>query len=487
MFFQRHCIWLNSRDRNWCVHHNCPFLLRPISIVADILSLLPTEISLYILRLLCTGDPPCSDRLSIAASGTSPSLSEAYHSIHAIHACLAVSRTWRHLAEDNTVWRALFLSRWSVDFTRHRATLHRHPPMTLGHRVGGMVEYLPVRPASPQISPLKGFRMKIGKRRIKHLLPGVGVEIPSTPSSRHTHNLPPSLSSPSTPTDYGSPLPSPVPLESRLLSPFHSPSFPSCPRHWTTTLNRAPLQANWYALYRERLELEKRWNGITRPVALSNFPESEWRRRTSITTSGLSSPMISPSSSTTSNQSTDAQGEGQTHASTPSSHVPFAPQVLSIAGHTDSVYCLELDSRRIITGSRDRTIKVWSLKGKLLGSFGCGNAGHGDTATSRMEVQGHTGSVLCLKFSADWDQHGDVENGEGEEKRGFMVSGSSDCTVCVWDLYVGGRRKSEHHLGDENGYIDDEREVYAEVRAVLRGHAGGVLDLRIDDNWIVSW
>ena len=212
--------------------------------------------------------------------------------------------------------------------------------------------------------------------------------------------------------------------------------------------------------------------------------------------------MISPSPSTTSNQSNDAQGEGQTQASIPSTIAPFAPQVLSIAGHTDSVYCLELDSRRIITGSRDRTIKVWSLKGKQLGSFGCGNAGNGDTAASGMELQGHTGSVLCLKFSADWDQHSNVEKGArqaGREtevtkngavdhrkgKRGFMVSGSSDCTVCVWDLYVGGRRESDHHLGDEN--VDDEREVHAEVRAVLRGHTGGVLDLRIDDNWIVSW
>ena len=145
---------------------------------------------------------------------------------------------------------------------------------------------------------------------------------------------------------------------------------------------------------------------------------------------------------------------------------------------------------------------MWSLKGNLLGSFGCGDAGQGDSATSGMGVQGHTGSVLCLKFSADWDQHSDVEKGEAgsrtevmkdgatghrKGKRGFMVSGSSDCTVCVWDLYVGGKRKSEHRLGDENGNVDDEREVHAEVRAVLRGHTGGVLDLRIDDNWIVSW
>jgi len=133
-----------------------------------------------------------------------------------------------------------------------------------------------------------------------------------------------------------------------------------------------------------------------------------------------------------------------------------------------------------------------------LGSFGCGNAGHGDAATSGMEVQEHTGSILCLKFSADWNQHGDVENGEAgnktevmkdgaKRKRGFMVSRSSNCMVCMWNLYVGSGQESDHHLGDENGYIDDKREVHTEVHAVLYGHTGGILDLRIDDNWIVSW
>jgi F-box and WD-40 domain protein 1/11 len=32
-----------------------------------------------------------------------------------------------------------------------------------------------------------------------------------------------------------------------------------------------------------------------------------------------------------------------------------------------------------------------------------------------------------------------------------------------------------------------EFEIRAKVKAVLRGHGGGVLDLRVDDKWIVSW
>lgn len=123
------------------------------------------------------------------------------------------------------------------------------------------------------------------------------------------------------------------------------------------------------------------------------------------------------------------------------------------------MYCLEFDSSRIITGSRDRTIKVWSLKtGKCLATFA-----------------GHRGSVLCLKFDRDWDIMDDsMDVDDAAPRKGFMVSGSSDCTVCVWDLYA-------HPVPGE------EPKVTAEVNTVLRAHGGGVLDLRIDSRWIVSW
>lgn len=73
-----------------------------------------------------------------------------------------------------------------------------------------------------------------------------------------------------------------------------------------------------------------------------------------------------------------------------------------------------------------------------------------------------------------------------------MVSGSSDCSVCIWDLHLGATLDQ-----DDNSSIDDfqagsakeepDREVNGEVRQILRGHVGGVLDLRIDSQWIVSW
>lgn len=145
----------------------------------------------------------------------------------------------------------------------------------------------------------------------------------------------------------------------------------------------------------------------------------------------------------------------------------------------NSVYCLDFDSSRIISGSRDRTIKVWCIKtGKCLASF-----------------EGHTGSVLCLKFERDWDL------GSDGVCRGFMVSGSSDCTVCVWDLVstpvAPGERTSipGNRAGNSRdscataavGSFGPPRKISAGIRKVLRGHTGGVLDLRMDEKWIVSW
>ncbi len=120
-----------------------------------------------------------------------------------------------------------------------------------------------------------------------------------------------------------------------------------------------------------------------------------------------------------------------------------------------SVYCLEFDSQKIITGSRDKTIKIWSLRtGKL-----------------QATLKGHMGSVLCLKF---------------DTKNGFMVSGSSDCTVLVWDL----ARVRDQVAGAKRCSAGSGRVASCGtelVQRVLTGHSGGVLDLKIDSDWIVSW
>ncbi|KAK9235363.1 WD40-repeat-containing domain protein, partial [Lipomyces kononenkoae] len=113
----------------------------------------------------------------------------------------------------------------------------------------------------------------------------------------------------------------------------------------------------------------------------------------------------------------------------------------NLDGHEESVYCVQFDDEKIITGSRDRSVRVWdTTTGKPLRTL---NA----TMTAALEGDaiGHTGSVLCLQYD---DQ--------------MMLTGSSDGTVIIWEL-----------------------PAYRPVRQ-LHDHKEGVLDLSFNDRYIAT-
>ena len=205
--------------------------------------------------------------------------------------------------------------------------------------------------------------------------------------------------------------------------------------------NLAPLELDWYNVYKTRTELERRWAG---KAVVGTVPEDKENAKTW--------------------EPTIRRLEGHRDRC-----VPVIVELLhawQFIAYGRSVYCAEFDSARIITGSRDRTIKVWSLK----------------TGRCLATIKGHRGSVLCLKFEKDWDldpANALTESGFTEWRKGFMVSGSSDHNGCVWDLFA--CTTSGHERGDLDVTLT------AELRGVLRGHRGGVLDLETNANWIVSW
>ncbi|CAO3674370.1 unnamed protein product [Rhizopus microsporus] len=100
-----------------------------------------------------------------------------------------------------------------------------------------------------------------------------------------------------------------------------------------------------------------------------------------------------------------------------------------LIGHLDSVYCLQFDKNKLITGSRDRSIKLWDL----------------NTYQCLHTLYGHDASVLCLKYD-----------------NRIMVSGSSDTTIIVWSMQT------------------------LQPITRLYGHTAGVLDVCFDDRHIVS-
>jgi F-box and WD-40 domain protein 1/11 len=128
---------------------------------------------------------------------------------------------------------------------------------------------------------------------------------------------------------------------------------------------------------------------------------------------------------------------------------------------------------KLITGSRDRTIRVWDMKTyrcvKVIGgpshvpapntppvlpvhkemvvSHISANGTEEGAAIYHVPVDYHDASILCLQYD-----------------KTIMVTGSSDHTCIVWDI-----------TGAE--YVPIKR---------LTGHNAGVLDVAIDDNYIIS-
>ncbi|KAL1973999.1 hypothetical protein VTN31DRAFT_5559 [Thermomyces dupontii] len=153
-----------------------------------------------------------------------------------------------------------------------------------------------------------------------------------------------------------------------------------------------------------------------------------------------------------------------------------------LQGHTDSVYCVQFDEKKIITGSRDRTIRIWDAHYpwpclKIIGanpndgpSSGPGTvpataitppaSGSAPMLAICPQVQGpsdvascaprspeyHNASILCLQYDDE-----------------IMVTGSSDHTCIVWDV----------------------KDDYKPIRRLV-GHKAGVLDVCFDDRYIVS-
>ncbi|KAJ2000009.1 hypothetical protein GGI04_004327 [Coemansia thaxteri] len=143
--------------------------------------------------------------------------------------------------------------------------------------------------------------------------------------------------------------------------------------------------------------------------------------------------------------------------------------VHTISGHTDSVYCVQYDHDKIVTGSRDRSVKVWDSK----------------TLQCVRTLMGHDASVLCLKYDST-----------------TLVTGSSDSTVIVWDWQAGTPllRLASHTAGVLDVAFDDEHVVSCskdctikvwlrssgKLLRTLLGHRGPVNAVQLCNSRIVS-
>ncbi|EED19974.1 F-box and WD40 domain protein, putative [Talaromyces stipitatus ATCC 10500] len=148
-----------------------------------------------------------------------------------------------------------------------------------------------------------------------------------------------------------------------------------------------------------------------------------------------------------------------------------------LKGHTDTVYCVQFDEHKIITGSRDRTIRIWDAHypWSCLKVIGAPATQQRQSATNNTDQQPsanppflsicapsqqwadvvdqsialsdcHNASILCLQYDDE-----------------IMVTGSSDFTCIIWDV----------------------KNDYKPIRRLV-GHRSGVLDCCFDDRYIIS-
>ncbi|ATY60130.1 WD40 repeat-like-containing domain [Cordyceps militaris] len=183
-----------------------------------------------------------------------------------------------------------------------------------------------------------------------------------------------------------------------------------------------------------------------------------------------------------------------------------------LSGHTDSVYCLQFDERKIISGSRDKTIRIWDMHTfKCLLVIGPPDVVHarallfGNVSTpthfasgpddERMAVSvpavaafdvHHRASILCLQYDDD-----------------ILVTGSSDATAIIHDIRNGYRpvRRLERHTAAVLDLVFDavhivtcskdmticvwERATGRLLRQ-LRGHGGPVNAVQMRGSTVVS-
>lgn len=104
-------------------------------------------------------------------------------------------------------------------------------------------------------------------------------------------------------------------------------------------------------------------------------------------------------------------------------------------GHTECVYTIQHHGNTLLSGSRDKTIRVWDL----------------NTCRLKNTLVGHEASVLCLQFDPHPDPHRDI-----------IISGGSDNLVIVWRFSTG------------------------KIMYKFQAHTESVLNLRFDDRYLIT-
>lgn len=134
-------------------------------------------------------------------------------------------------------------------------------------------------------------------------------------------------------------------------------------------------------------------------------------------------------------------------------------EIRCLRGHTRAVRALQFDEAKLITGSMDHTIRVWNWR----------------TGECIRTLEGHTEGVVCLNFDAN-----------------VLASGSVDSTVKIWNFCTGEAFTLRGHRDWVNAVrLWDAHESASSppdpCRSTLKIETGKMLFSASDDGTIRLW
>ncbi|KAH6633452.1 hypothetical protein C7974DRAFT_171875 [Boeremia exigua] len=294
-----------------------------------------------------------------------------------------LSRAWRIRVMDSPLWRLLFrLEGWNANF----AQVHEYEETERQRRTSFREKERKTRPRAAEDMDLD---KPSSKRRVRGERQLFGDGLPRENSWGEQHGTVEADDGSSARADdqmEGVVTAQTQPAQERKNSPTQPESAPSTEAatsrvELSLLLPGSEPKINWQYLYKQKKRLEDNWNA----GRYHNFQ--------------LPHP----------NHPTEA--------------------------HTECVYSIQYSGKYLVSGSRDRSIRIWNLDTQRL---------------VRKPLLGHAASVLCLQFD-DRPEHD------------IVASGGSDCKVIIWRF--------------STGQI---------IKEIEKAHSESVLNLRFDDRYLVT-
>jgi len=159
----------------------------------------------------------------------------------------------------------------------------------------------------------------------------------------------------------------------------------------------------------------------------------------------------------------------------------------TIRGHLGAVQCLQVDENLIVTGSKDTKIKVWDFTTIPLGTGG------GDVAC-KLTLNGHKFGVNALQFDKDKEK---LVSGSDDRTIKLWDLDSATCLrsfqghmpispIRQTGILCLQFQGNQLIVGSSDGYLEIYDLATLKLIRSMRGHNGGVTCLRFDDQKVVT-